>query len=265
MDGRLAVVVLVVVLAGCGSIAGDAGQDQTAAETLTPVPVPEETPEPASLPPGVTGDGVPNSNALFGAHLSALEGESYTLRVRIANDDEVSTHLFRVESQHRYLRSSLLGGYGQNVTSFTDGERVYIRSEFDGVPNYARGNVTERPTSHTVRLSKVFLRLEDAEVAKVLRDGEIHYRIRGRYDEHPRAQSLKDFSVHAVVSQEGLIRSLTASYTVEGSGGPTNVTRAFEYTEVGTTTVERPDWVRNRWGQTGNGSRISPWPPVTTD
>lgn len=261
MDARLAVVAAVVVLSGCGAVVDDAGSAPGIEETLTPAPVPEPTPEPVTLPPGVASDSVPNANALFGAHTRYLDGKSYALDVRVGADDQESRHVFRIESELRYYRYDRLAGYPQNVTSFADGETVYVRSELFNDSRYATSNVTGSPSFHTVRLANVFFRLDEATVTRTQADGDPHYRVRARTDDHPRLDSARDFRLRALVTPDGFIRSMRVDYVLVGNGEPTNVTRQFEYSDVGSTTVDRPEWVRERWDANGTAG---PGPTAAT-
>jgi hypothetical protein len=247
MNWRAVAVVVSLVLAGCGSVVGGNGaaeaSDSVSAPTptLTPVSVPEVTTASPTLPPGVSGDSVTDSAALYDAHMAYLQGRSYTLEVRVRADEVRSERLFRVETPTRYYRQDLLPG--RNFTRYADDETVYTRTAIGDNELFARSDDVDRPSAHTIRLSKAFLQLDEVRVAETLVDGRLHYELTGSYPVHPTVETLRNVSIAAVVHPAGFIRSLNVSYVAARSGTETNVTRTFAYTDVGETTVERPAWV----------------------
>jgi hypothetical protein len=253
MDWRPVAVAAVVVLAGCGALAGAVSDDpgrSEATSTLTPVPVPEVTATPVPLPPGVNESGVRDADALLDAHQSALQGRSYTLRVRLRVNEDLYTRLVRVETPTRYYQHDVIGGTRGNVTQFASGPSVYTRSAFLGVVRYDRLNNAYPPESRTVRLSRLLLQVGDAVVFETTVDGRPAFVVRGTYPVHPETERLRNVSIRAVVEPSGLIRSLTVSYVRAGSRGPANVTRSFSYRDVDSTTVERPAWVDREFNDT---------------
>ncbi|MEF8852214.1 MAG: hypothetical protein V5A44_06755 [Haloarculaceae archaeon] len=256
MDWRGVAVALVVVAAGCGSVVGGGDEPEpavrspeTPSPTLTPAPVPEVTATPVTLPPGVTGASVTDTAALYAAHRDYLRGRSYTLRVRVEAGSQRSERLFGVETPTRYYRHDLLPG--RNFTRFADGDRVYVRTAIGGNELFASSDDVDPPTAHTVRLSKAFLQLAEVDVAETLVDGRLHYELSGSYPVHPTVESLHDVTVRAVLSPQGFIRSLNVSYVATGGNSPTNVSRSFAYSDIDTTTVERPPWVDREFNDTG--------------
>ncbi|MEF8852212.1 MAG: hypothetical protein V5A44_06745 [Haloarculaceae archaeon] len=255
MNWRPVGLVLLVVLAGCGSIV--AGGDDPASgaggstETLTPAPVPEVTATPFPLPPGVTDSGVGDADALLDAHRSTLRSQSYTLRVRLRVDGDRYTRLIRVETPTRYYSHDVLGGNGGNVTQFASGPSVYVRTAYAGITRYDRLDNARPPESRTVRLSRLFLQVDDAVVFETTVDGRPAVVVRVNYAVHPEMERLRNVTLRAVVEPTGLVRSLNATYVRTGGTGPANVTRSFTYTDVGATTVERPAWVDREFNDTG--------------
>ncbi|MEF8852213.1 MAG: hypothetical protein V5A44_06750 [Haloarculaceae archaeon] len=255
--GRLSVVLaLVVVLAGCGSVVdgGTTPEEDTPTRTLTPAPVPTSatpTDELVTLPPGVTGDGIADPDALLDAHRSALRNRSYTLRARISVRGVVSERFTRVESPTRYYQRDVRYGTGSNVTRFASDTSVYTRSTYDSVTRYDRFEAVIPPRSTTVRESRALLELDSAAVTRTTRDGHTVFVVRGTYPTHPTLPGVRNFSLRVVVEPDGLVRSLHATYVRVEGATRTNVTRSFTYTDVGATTVERPAWVDREFNDTG--------------
>jgi len=247
---------LTVGLAGCGAVVDGSGAGvgpsaggQT--PTLTPAPVPEVTDTPVALPPGMTGDRVTNPDRLLAAHRSTLEGASYTLRVRVGVGDAVSSREIRLESPSRFFTHDVMSGPRGNVTQFATGPVVYARMDYAGVTQYAEFDNDYPPSSQTVQLTRLFLRVGDVAVYRTTVDGDPAFAIAGSYPVHPEAERLRNYSVRAVVEPSGLVRSLNVSYVRAEGPSRTNVTRSFAYSDVGTTEVDPPPWVDREFNRTG--------------
>jgi len=255
MDRRVAAVGVALLFAGCGAFGGATGADATTgpddATTLTPVPVPSVTDEPVTLPPGVTTGGVADADTLLDAHRAALRDRSYTLAVRLSVDGTVTRRTARVESPTRYAQRDVLVRQGVTISRFASDRTVYTRSVSQNLTRYDRFDTVRPPGSQTVRESRVLLSIPAATVFESTVDGRSAFVVRGSYPVHPAAPGLRNVTVRAVVEPDGLVRSLTAEYVRADGDGRTNVTRSFSYSDVGSTTVERPDWVMARWNETG--------------
>lgn len=73
--------VVLVILAGCSGVFGGSSGEPT--ETLTPAAVPTDEPTPTPVPqlaPGLTRQGIVNTDALVAAHMSFLQNRSFTSR-----------------------------------------------------------------------------------------------------------------------------------------------------------------------------------------
>lgn len=103
--GGLAVAVL-AVLAGCsGALVGTT--DTPAERTITPAPVPTDSPDAAPLPPGVSTGGVTDANQLETAHLGTLANAALIERARTT----VSFENGSVAIEETYV-----GRHGTNAT-----------------------------------------------------------------------------------------------------------------------------------------------------
>ena len=248
MDWRAVWVVLALVLAGCGSVATGA---ETPGETLTPVPVPEVTDTPATLPPGVSGASVTDTDTLLDAHAAAIQGRSYTLTVDVRTGSERARRVIRVETPTRYLRRDTLAEPWGSATQFADGEHLYTRTDYGSTVEYGRIESVSPPRSQTVQLSRAFLRLDEVRVAETRVGGEVAYELTGQYPIHPAVETMENVTLRAVVEPDGFVRSLNVSYTRHSDYVRMNVTRSFAYTDVDATTVERPVWVDREFNDTG--------------
>jgi len=246
---RTFAVVVVVVLAGCGSMAADPEPKPT--RTLSPAPVPETaTPAASPLPPGLSGGGIADIDALVRAHVDALDGRSFTLRVRERHDDLAGFRVLRVESADRYYFHDAAVTVAGNRTAFVDGEYRYSRSTREGV-QYELGPSVNRSTAYGWLVDlpiRTPLSVGNASVSETRVAGERRYEVSIDRAVHPRFDSFRNYSVRATVGPDGFVSRLTVSYVRVGQEGRTNVTRRVRYSDVGTTTVDRPTWVERRWG-----------------
>ena len=251
MDSRTpvvtALVVGVLVVAGCGAPAAGPGPTQT----LTPAPVPERTATPAEpLPPGVAGGDVTDVDALVATHAAAVKGRSFTVRIRTEYDDLSGFRELRVESARRYAFRDATVTTAGNRTEFVDGKHRYSRSTRNGLEFglHAPANRSERYGWMIGATLRSVLPTGNVSVFRTRIDGARYYELRTEAPAHPRFERFGNYSARATVRSDGFVRHVTVSYVRQYRGRQTNVTRIVAYTDVGSTTVERPDWVDRWWG-----------------
>jgi len=267
VNTRLALVVTVVLLAGCSSL----GQPDRSS-TVTPAPVPEQaqTTTPDPLPPGVTGGGIDDLNELSRGHVEVTTGTAYTWEsryqsVRYLDNGTLESdrrQRARVENETHYVYwtnrreadddepFSFLGNYteyatpGQQYTTFEDSGRMAYQT----VPERpARAVIGDRTRSAIGE----YLAVENATVAVTRLDGQRFYEITGTEYALPTAWELQNYSVQAVVSPDGFVRSLDVEYVRTNGDERERISYSFSYTAVGETTVDRPDWVDEQWPDEG--------------
>lgn len=254
---RTLLVLLVVLVAGCGSLVG--GGDPT--PTVTPAPVPEPTTTASSpLPPGVTGERVADIDALAEAHLAVLTADSFTVSTRVVRGNQTGERVLRVESPRRYYyRDAMILTTGTR-TEFVDDTNRYRRTTRGGLyfSRQEAGNVTEL-YGWALRLPvRSYLPTGNATVAATRVDGRRHYEIRLDRETHPRLDNLRNYTARAVVRSDGLVRSLEVTYVRSSGGQRVNVTHVTTFSGIGTTTVDPPDWVVRRWNvPTTDGTRLN--------
>ncbi|WP_459194344.1 hypothetical protein [Halosimplex sp. J119] len=268
MQWRLLVALAVVVTtAGCGSLFGANGQSSgPATDTLTPAPVPEVTPTPERWPvaPGLTGSGIADVDALVAAHRAATTNRSYVWRERRGSTTRQngSVPLFdrtvaHVESSSVYrvwsgeqtilLRSGTASV--ANYSEYADGTELFVHYRYVGRNDSElqrrhaiHANAHQRIGLRATDAIENYLDVESATVAAVSVDGRRQYEVVGRNRTTPAGDRRTNYTVVAVVSPEGFVRSLDATYTTRSAGEPRRVRYAFTYENVGETTVDPPAW-----------------------
>lgn len=291
-----AVLVLVVVLAGCNGLV--LGGEETPASTVTPMPVPTDEPTPTPRPelaPGLTRNGVVEPFALAEAHASVLADTSYTL---------VENHSVRFRRGMVYSGGTVEARLGTNHTRYavvrtgsqtsvpfpvieerfwSNGNRTlvartstdnttYAIARADGGPLPVRRALSDDPTNSD-RIPTLFGAMETRVVGLTVRNGTRLYRVRGSNLTNEFAldtewESPGNVKLVALVDRRGLVREYRLHYTASFDGDPVRVSRRVRYTNVGSTTVERPSWygaaVRNVTAATTNGTDAPPATAATT-
>jgi hypothetical protein len=275
MDWRVLGVVALVFLAGCSLASGG---PQTAAEraTLTPAPVPTATPTPADpvpdVAPGLSTTGVTDTDALVVAHVAAARETSWVWRERrrvnrsraSVTSNSTTGQLVRFAGPSTYYRWT-------EVQSARTGQDLQFREDYQ---QYADGRVLYETWNSIVENDVVYRRLdtpavdrsfvgfatgsirqylslESARVSRLDVGERPHYEVVGTRSRLPRYGAVADYRVRAVVRSDGLVRRLNVTYTVERGNRRLDVRYGFSYRGVGTTTVERPDWVETARRRSG--------------
>lgn len=262
MDRTRLLVVALVVLAGCGSLASEPEPEPT--QTLTPAPVPEPTPTPSDpLPPGVTTSGVTDRDALVAAHTAALANRSFTLRVRISRGDETNLRLLRVEDARRYYYRDETQAVEGARTEFVRGQFRYARTveSLAGLQfgRYLGADYADRYGQVPGKTLGSYLPAGNATVLRTTAGGQRRYELRADRPPEREVNPRRNYTVRATVRPDGFVTALEASYVLPHDGGETNVTVTVEYSDLGATTVDPPDWVVRRWNVRANESA----PPTT--
>jgi hypothetical protein len=105
---------------------------------------------------------------------------------------------------------------------------------------------------------RLFAQMNTTYAGSVQRDGATFYRViatKAWYYDSPFGD-VRDVTLSAMVTSEGLIAEYVLSYVKRTVAGlETRVVVHVRYTDVGTTTIERPDWVP---GEETNATATSP-------
>jgi hypothetical protein len=291
MVRRLAVVaVLVVALAGCSALSGGSGgATPPSTETVTPMPLPTDTPvETLSPPPGLAPNGSVAPGALLRAHYAALDGRSFTWRLDYRRSVEASgppesaaASNATVDVAERRLRVAANGSYhltrrmtGTNGGAvYADDTGTYVLSGRANGSAYrsAGGELDYRHYLRTAQTLGRYFSVEWATLSTVERDGRTYYRIHVTHppqtlvDGHAK-QTITDYAATAYVTRDGLIRALAVEYEYRLGDDRVTVSLRSEFRAVGATTVTRPEWVAELTGdRTATAAPTTARSPTATD
>lgn len=247
-------IAVLVLLAGCGGTAGgetttpatEGSETPTATSTATPTETPTRTPISASGFPAVDGTEV-NETLLATVHRRALSNVSYTLVLEEhVNDTDV-----RVEARREGNVSLLRTTVGNtSETDYTNGSTEYIRSERKNGTFTYRNRTVGNATPYTAKLvvDDYIDSAEHAPVAITTYEGTRVVDLTAtRADIKPDAlvanTTVDAFESRILVDRRGRIRLFTYRISGTTNGDPFGFRLRFRLSNVGSTTVERPDWV----------------------
>lgn len=258
-------VVLAVAVAGCSAFAPGGGTP-TPAETVTPVRVPTDTPEPGadlSLPPGVFANGTVDPAALGRAHRAALGDRSFTWnatyeqrdrdagavvdsvdkRLRVGADGAYVLRTERSESEYQTLYADETGSYTRLVLNNRSVER-YLENAID-----YRHYLTMPGSLYE------YLSTDSATVTRTTVGGSEYVRVHltappaSIRERHPK-QTVRNYTATAYVTPDGLVRALVVDYDYTLRTDHIAVSLRISYDRLGATTVDQPPWAaameRNR-------------------
>ena len=227
---RVIALVVLVALAGC-------------AGGVSP---PTGSPDHPSLPPGVTHWGV-NSTALLDAHVDSVSNQSFTYTYTFeASSPGNTTHLvFKVNASHERaaVRSE---ENGHTKGTFITSDVWYNFDEHRGNRSYEVVNMSESP-------SPIFApMLQPSRMRPLLSSGE--WTTDGMTDceagtcwvldatgvnESGQFSDAESYDGRAVVAPSGRVENISVTLERPNDTGTVTIT----VSDVGATTVTRPDWV----------------------
>ena len=88
----------------------------------------------------------------------------------------------------------------------------------------------------------VYLATAESAVSQSSRSAQRTYLVTGRGTPEQLDGNISNYTATAVVDSDGLVRSLNVSYDRTTNGTTQLVSLAFEYRDVGNTTVTAPSW-----------------------
>lgn len=247
------VTILVAVLAvsaGCGgALNGEPTTDATTTAgtpTATPTATPTRTPVAVTGFPAVDGTEV-NETALVAAHERGLSNVSYTLALEQRADETDIRVDARREGDRELLTTTV---NGTSETDYTDGSTEYIRTEqANGSVTYRNRSVSD-PSRYTgeVVIDDFVDSADHAPVGVTTYDGvEVVELTAARADVKPDAlvgnTTVETFESRLLVDRSGRVRLFEYRIVGTTDGEPFSFRLRFRLSDVGSTTVERPDWV----------------------
>lgn len=280
--GAVALVCL-LALAGCSAVTGG-GTPGTETGTLTPAPVPDSDAASEQLAPGLSNEGVTDPLALANAHGSQLRRpyrfhSNWTVRYRNGSVHARAVQRTLVTADGFRARVAVAGRPGfvtsgppTTATFWSNGtvlaERIqrdnrtryrYLDAEtYNGGAGFYTSLRRPKPWRDHYTL---FTGLETRVVDEFETDGSTRYTVVGERLRDPATFSAAtdvrrpgNVSLRAVVTEQGVVRSLQLSY--EGTlptGRRVAVTRSIVYDRADAGGLDRPPWFEAAL----NGSRNS--------
>ncbi|MXR22037.1 hypothetical protein [Halobacterium bonnevillei] len=261
-------IALLAVTAGCAGFGGQSTTTTDAPET-TAEPTRQTTAEPTQTQPVIAAPGFNSGTlvdplALADAHAGWLSGKSFAREdnqtTRTAGNTSWIATTIRVENASRWeTRQAFSATHsytdsGGEIHQYANATYVYSRAESgDGNVSY---NVqpngwadASSPNSHELLEERhargyvydVFTTASWTTIVdQTSGDGQTVYRVLGNAsgDAQFRGDTVSKFTVEASVTGDGFVQRMDVSYEEDG----TEVTRTVAFSEVGETTVERPEW-----------------------
>ena len=282
MDHRPVVLVALVVLAGCGGAPFGGGSAPTRQETLTPVPISPtgdqpRTSTPVDRPPGVSVVGPVNATRLRVAHESFVAGLTYTWELdfdvqRSPRPDPVFDQGFgrrAVVEGDRFLVEQIGDGSSLEQYLYVDDSGGYLRAVRDNETEHDAvrdpGDVDDYVVSGEV--VERFLTGMNPNVTRIQRDGRTYFRLYADVGLPPALDRLstrvRNYRVTVYVTPEGFVRSMVVRYDRSWHDGEESVSIRFDYSAVGETSVEAPDWVEGISFETPTPTPETPATPET--
>lgn len=220
------------------------------------------------LPPGVTGSGIEDVDALAAAHERAVANRSHTVwidwyrpRNLRPNGTRIQRDIDIASEGDQYLIETENEAGGERTRSgaiYHDGSGLYAAVWNETAREYGRvfritprQNSVPTPESVRTRLVTRYLSTPRTNVTGVVeQDGQALYRVTGTGQPNTTsAVTIRAYSVEALVDSQGFVRDVTVRATVEHPDTSPErtfrVEREITYDRVGTTTVEPPAWYLN--------------------
>jgi hypothetical protein len=280
---------LLCVLAGCNAFTpGASGDDGVVAPDVTPAEVPRDMAG-GTLAPGLTDEGIVDADALFAAHLDAVENESVTLdlTLRQRTDETLrrsSTATYRYgPGWNRTLFEVRTGGDERSpydrLARWTNASVSYERTVVGNTTAYSRQRLDDRGRGSLIdyRLDRLNQTLRSTTVESVrydgTSDGRRQYVVEGTIAQSSRRCTGDGDTVEAassfrfVVDERGVVGAhertrLQCRPVGDGQVNETVLDRTV-YRNLGETTADRPEWVADARERIADREYVAPG--VTTE
>jgi hypothetical protein len=239
----LAVVLVVVLTAGCLAVEAPGDTDTNAVSGVDSRTITEQS--------------VTNTSVLVGAHTAALRENSFTTtqtRTIVGEEYRVvlnQTWKINSESSIRGLLNRTVSVSGDppdgfNIPEFVeyrDGSTAYRYLHSGDKPEYREIGLLNTSVNLNPAMQRPLLSVSsdftNASVETVTRDGTQLYRISTSL---PDTEIQTNRSIELLVSQNGVVRQVETQREITGAGGERLFTTRAEISDIGETVVEQPDW-----------------------
>jgi len=254
-----AALVVVVVVAGCGSLADDGGATADSS-TVTPVPIqtPRPTPAPSTVAPGLATDRIVDHTALVENHGRIINGTAHTYRRRVtrryANGTVWRTYSTVIERNGSALRyrynwtTAASDGGGQVIDRWRTGDRTYVARTDGNRTTYTVENATAgggpvlgTRDGYASSLPQFLQRLEVTVTGTESRNGQRLYRL--ETTESKALPPSRNVTFVGYVTPDGVFTEYRLTYDVVRRDTSIGVTVATSFEGIGSTTVPRPSWI----------------------
>jgi len=224
-----------------------------------------------ATPPGLSADGVTDPSELVRAHTTTLQSQSFTvhttstMRGPEGNYRVVSNRTWRIDPTdtvrgHVVSTSRVVGdapaqydARPAEVSTWRAGPTTYRRVRTGDDATYRRVALFNSSVKLSAALQRqAIYRLHtrtNATVEPVSRDGRRLYRVTASLND---TAVTTNASMTMLVDAEGVVRRLRTTQTVQYRSGTRVITRTVRITDVGSTTVDRPDWYSTAVAEAGD-------------
>lgn len=273
MSARLppaVLVALLVVLAGCGGFGGNVSDGSSPDErpaTTQPTAAGSTGADPAttggdSLPPGVTDTGLRSPEALAAAHTALLRNHSYTVNyTEVSRFENGSLAIRLVQVVHRSGERVLYEardsgpltevGYGDTSVWIDGSTGVRLDEDPDGTLGYDRPSVPRGFVPDTERWGAGLRdRVDGGEFSVERLDGGDRPRYRLVSDDLDTVEAVTNATIRVVVDDRGFVHRYRYELDQALAGTPVHVVVLVRFSDLGETTVPRPDWVDEALNET---------------
>jgi hypothetical protein len=226
-----------------------------------------------TAPPGLSADGVTDPGELVRAHTDTLRSQSFTVHTTSTMHGPegdyrvVSNRTWRLDPTdtvrgHVVSRSRTVGdapaqydARPDEVATWRAGPTTYRRVRTAGNVTYRRVALFNSSVKLSAALQRqAIYRLHtrtNATVEPISRDGRRLYRVTAALND---TAVTTNASMTMLVDADGVVRRLRTTQTVQYRSGTRVITRTVRITDVGSTTVDRPDWYPTAVAEAGEST-----------
>lgn len=262
---RVLIAGLLAVFAGCGGLSSFPSPSD-APPAATPAEIPRDM-HGGTIAPGITNASIVSPEGFLDSHYAVLTNQSYTrttnstTRMNGTVQSHRSTRMWMAANrtafllQERFVAQSVRASELDEHHVWANGQyRLELRVE-NGSDTYRRHS-TPQLDRGTVRnsLSGTLESVRAIRVEPLQTDHSYrHYQIIATKFES--RDSISNATLSLVIDERGLIHEYQHAVTVQTAQGIHRITVQYVFTEVGTTTIPRPQWIERARDATNVSSR----------